>query len=357
MIPIIIPAYEPDERLLELLKDLSESRLGPVIIVDDGSGEQYSGIFTEAENFLKTTGGALLRHEVNRGKGRALKTAFAHVLDHEPDAIGCVTADSDGQHSPECIARIMEALEENPDKLVLGVRTFDMEGVPWKSRMGNKITEQVFSYISGIHVTDTQTGLRGIPREFMRELLDVSGERFEFEMQMLLESAGKYPVMEVPIRTIYDSEDHHQTHFNSWTDSAKIYRILIRRFMKYVLASASSCLIDLLLFAVFCRLFKGKFAAYIAAATVLARILSGSYNYAVNYKVVFESEEKKRTSGFKYLVLAIVQTILSAAFTTLGSTMLPAVPEVVVKVLVDTVLFFISYRIQHMYIFIPPKKQ
>ena len=223
--------------------------------------------------------------------------------------------------------------------------------------MGNKITEQVFSYVSGIHVTDTQTGLRGIPREFMRELLDVSGERFEFEMQMLLESAGKYPVMEVPIRTIYDSEDHHQTHFNSWTDSAKIYRILIRRFMKYVLASASSCLIDLLLFAVFCRLFKGKFAAYIAAATVLARILSGSYNYAVNYKVVFESEEKKRTSGFKYLVLAIVQTILSAAFTTLGSTMLPAVPEVVVKVLVDTVLFFISYRIQHMYIFIPQKNQ
>ena len=318
MIPIIIPAYEPDERLLELLKDLSESRLGPVIIVDDGSGEQYSDIFTEAENYLKTTGGVLLRHEVNRGKGRALKTAFAHVLDHEPDAIGCVTADSDGQHSPECIARIMEALEENPDKLVLGVRTFDMEGVPWKSRMGNKITEQVFSYVSGIHVTDTQTG---------------------------------------PIRTIYDSEDHHQTHFNSWTDSAKIYRILIRRFMKYVLASASSCLIDLLLFAVFCRLFKGKFAAYIAAATVLARILSGSYNYAVNYKVVFESEEKKRTSGFKYLVLAIVQTILSAAFTTLGSTMLPAVPEVVVKVLVDTVLFFISYRIQHMYIFIPQKNQ
>ena len=141
MIPIIIPAYEPDERLLELLKDLSESRLGPVIIVDDGSGEQYSDIFTEAENYLKTTGGVLLRHEVNRGKGRALKTAFAHVLDHEPDAIGCVTADSDGQHSPECIARIMEALEENPDKLVLGVRTFDMEGVPWKSRMGNKITD------------------------------------------------------------------------------------------------------------------------------------------------------------------------------------------------------------------------
>ena len=355
MIPIIIPAYEPDERLLELLAELSESSLGPVVIVDDGSGEKYSSIFTEAENYLKTTGGALLRHDVNRGKGRALKTAFEHVLEHEPDAMGCVTADSDGQHSPECIAKIMEALEKNPDKLILGVRTFDMEGVPWKSRMGNKITEHVFSYVSGIHVTDTQTGLRGIPRDFMKELLDVPGERFEFEMQMLLESAGKYPVAEVPIRTIYDSEDNHQTHFNSWTDSAKIYRILIRQFMKYVVASASSCLIDLLLFAVFCHLLRGRVPAYIAAATVLARILSGTYNYAVNYKVVFDSQEKKRTTGPKYLILAVVQTALSAAFTTLGNTLLPAVPEVIVKLIVDTVLFFISYRVQHMYIFVPRK--
>ena len=186
MIPIIIPAYEPDERLLELLKDLSESRLGPVIIVDDGSGEQYSDIFTEAENYLKTTGGVLLRHEVNRGKGRALKTAFAHVLDHEPDAIGCVTADSDGQHSVECITKCMNALSERPDNLILGVRDFSGEEVPFKSRFGNNLTIKICSFLCGVKVTDTQTGLRGIPRAFMRDLLDVEGERFEFETRMLI---------------------------------------------------------------------------------------------------------------------------------------------------------------------------
>ena len=351
MTPIVIPAYEPDKRLLNLLQDMKEKELGPVIIVDDGSGEDYAELFAQAQEFVRELGGTILTHGVNRGKGRALKTAFAHILEDYPNAAGCVTADSDGQHTVECIQSVRQALEENPNKLILGVRRFDGEGVPWKSRVGNTITEKVFAYVSGVHVTDTQTGLRGIPRSFMNALLDVPGERFEFETQMLLESAGKYTILEVPIRTIYDSQDNHQTHFNPFTDSVKIYRILAWRFVKYTFASLSSCMIDLVLFAIFCRFLKGKTYAYIAFSTVLARVISAVYNYLVNYKLVFGSKQKVAVSGLKYFVLAIAQMSLSALLVTAGSSILPFLPEVAVKAVVDTMLFFISYKVQQKFIF------
>ena len=249
MIPIIIPAYEPDERMLDLLDTMKKSGLGPVVIVDDGSGASYADIFSRAQSYVQ-------------------------VL-----------------------------------------------------------------------------GLRGIPRAFMKELLDVPGERFEFETRMLLESAGRYPIVEVPIQTIYDSEDNHQTHFNTFTDSVKIYRILADRFLKYAFASVSSCVIDLALFALFCHIFRGRLGGYIAVSTVLARVISAVYNYLINYRVVFRSRQKISVSGTRYFLLAVVQMGLSALLVTAGNSLLPFLPEVVVKAVVDTVLFFISYKIQQKYVF------
>ena len=105
MIPLIIPSYEPDERLLQLLNTLRDYPFGPVLLVNDGSGPVYQTFFDRAKELLQEKL-ILLSHEVNRGKGRALKTAFAYVLEHFPDAAGCVTADSDGQHSAAAIDSI-----------------------------------------------------------------------------------------------------------------------------------------------------------------------------------------------------------------------------------------------------------
>ena len=162
MIPLIIPSYEPDERLLQLLNTLRDYPFGPVLLVNDGSGPVYQTFFDRAKELLQEKL-ILLSHEVNRGKGRALKTAFAYVLEHFPDAAGCVTADSDGQHSAAAIESIAQGLGKHPESLILGMRTFDGDDIPWKSRFGNTITMSVFSYIAGTKVHDTQTGLRGIP--------------------------------------------------------------------------------------------------------------------------------------------------------------------------------------------------
>ena len=335
-----------------MLNNLDNQNIEPVIIVNDGSSKQYEHIFEEAERLIQKAGGKILVHEVNKGKGRALKTAFDYVLAHYPDAVGGVTADSDGQHTPKNINEVIQVLIQNEDKLVLGVRKFDGAGIPWKSRFGNSVTEKVFKYVSGVHVTDTQTGLRGIPRQFMRELLDVKGERFEFEMRMLLESAGRYDILEIPIETIYDSEENHQTHFHPIKDSIKIYRILGGKFFKYILSSRSSCILDLALFALLCHLLKTSFPdVYIAIATALARVISAIYNYIINYKVVFKSSESVGKSGGKYFLLAVIQMSLSAGLVTLLVKCFSIVPEIVFKIIVDTCLFFISYHIQQKYIF------
>lgn len=229
-IPIIIPAYEPDERMVALVETLVKAD-NYIVVVDDGSGDGYSHIFELVKQLLKDKG-VVLVHNENMGKGKALKTAFRYILDNATDYIGAVTADCDGQHDILSIDKVAEALIENQDSLVLGIRRFERKSIPWKSYFGNVITLKVFHLISGIKVSDTQTGLRGISISFMRELIYIEENRFEFEMKMLLMTKHKYPIKEVEITTIYDSKTNHQSHFNPWRDSVKIYKTLFRQLLK-----------------------------------------------------------------------------------------------------------------------------
>lgn len=351
-IPVIIPAYEPDERMISLLHDIQKANIAPLIIVDDGSGEGYKELFDKAKHIIEPMGGVILTHEVNKGKGRALKTAFSYVLENYKDAVGVVTADSDGQHTVECIEKVTKALTDRPEELILGVRDFDEEGIPWKSEFGNKLTMKVLQYVSGLKVTDTQTGLRGIPKSFLPDLLEVQGERFEYEMRMLLETVDRIPIHEVKIKTIYDSVENHQTHFNPIVDSIKIYKVLGHRFLMYIFASLSSSILDIGLFALFCFLLKGKgIGMYVAVATVLARVISATYNFAINYKKVFKSQSNVGKAALKYASLAVVQMAASALFVTLLVNAISICPEVVIKIVVDTALFFLSYFIQRKWVF------
>ncbi len=345
-VPVIIPAYEPDEKLPRLLASLRECGFSHLILVDDGSGEKYRHFFEQAK---REFGCHVLYHAVNQGKGRALKTAFNYALHRYPDAAGCVTADSDGQHSPECILSCGEALLANPGSLVLGCRCFDREDVPARSEFGNKCTRVVMKYVAGISVSDTQTGLRGIPASFMRELLLVKGERFEFETNMLMETkARRIPIVEIPIKTIY-IEENKTSHFNPVKDSVRIYMI----FGKFLFSSLSSSVVDLALFSVFCYLFKESrqgSVTYITVSTVLARILSAVYNYSLNYKVVFQSRSSVRATGVRYFLLAAVQMSLSAF---LVGRLYPLFggAEVIVKMPVDILLFFLSFFIQREFVY------
>lgn len=349
-LPIIIPSLDPDYRMIELIDDLHKAGINNIVICNDGSSEKYESFYEIAK---EKYGCVIIKHENNMGKGRALKDSFLYCIENMDDLLGCITADSDGQHSVECILKCMESMKVHPQKLILGVRNFDEIGVPWKSRWGNMLTSKVCKYFCGINISDTQTGLRGIPAFFMKELLNVPGERFEFETQMLIETINRVEIEEVTIKTIYDSVDNHATHFNPVKDSIRIYKIFGKMFFKYIFSSMSSCVVDILLFILFemiiCRLFP-QFRFYIAASTVMARLLSATYNYLLNHKFVFKSNKEHKTSLIKYASLAGVQMMCSALFTSILAIS-PRFTDVVAKIIVDTTLFFISYYLQRKYIF------
>ena len=341
LIPVIIPAYEPDEKLIKLIDDLNAKEISSVVVVDDGSDAgKYGGIFSAA----KERGAIVLRHAVNMGKGRALKTAFNYCLNEFDDLAGVVTADSDGQHSPEDIKKCMDELISFPDALVLGVRNFDGEGIPARSVFGNKTTSKVMKFLTGLSVSDTQTGLRGISPDFMRTLLTEKGERFEFETNMLMDTRELgISIREVPIRTIY-LEENRSSHFNPLKDSLRIYAI----FFKFVFSSLSSSVVDIVLFGLFCALLKDVKAAvgYIMLSTILARVISAVYNFLINYKVVFKGRGKKTVAAVRYFALAVCIMLLSGTLVSFFHGLAPFLPEVAVKIPVDTLLFLLSFFVQ-----------
>ena len=353
VIPIVIPSLEPDARFLTLLEDLRSNNMSPIIVVNDGSGENYNFYYEEAERVFQAT---ILKHDINLGKGRSLKDAFSYCLDNYPNLVGCVTADSDGQHTPQSIMECKEKLKCNPTSLILGVRDFSKEinNIPLKSKVGNQLTCKIFHHLYGINISDTQTGLRGIPAGFMRYLINIPGERFEFETQMLIETKHRdVSIIEMHIETIYDSKEHHSTHFNPIADSVRIYKLFGTKFYKFVLSSLSAGMIDVFLFTVFCFFLRNYSIGrnYIVIATVVARIISSIYNYLINFSVVFKSQKHHIDSAVGYFLLAIGQMFCSAILTTFLFNILPINFEFMVKVPVDIMLFFISYIIQKRFIY------
>lgn len=346
-VSVIIPAYKPDEKLLNTLRELVETGFTDILVIDDGSGSAFAPIFDQVSQIPQCT---LLRHEVNRGKGAALKTAFAYFVDKRPEQAGVVTADADGQHLAADIAAVSRAMLEQ-NCIVLGVRDFSEPHVPPKSRMGNRITIAVFRLFFGMKISDTQTGLRAFPRACLPEMSLAKGDRYEFETQMLfLMSRRKLPFFEVKIETVY-LDGNQSSHFRVVRDSIRIYSLILR----YLFSSVAAAVIDELAFFLLKHL---KFLAILPipltwTAAILARIVSSLVNFFMNARLVFGGSPSMKTLA-KYYALAAVQLTISTALVFLAEHFLsisaPAL-STLVKTLVDTVLFFFSFRIQHKWVF------
>ncbi|MDU2545279.1 MAG: glycosyltransferase family 2 protein, partial [Finegoldia magna] len=223
---VVIPAYKPDEKLTKLVENLSENHLN-IIVVKDGPCDY---------DFSKLNNIVLLEHHTNMGKGAALKTAFKYLKSQQADGT-VVTSDADGQHLVKDILKLIEFSEQNEDKLILGVRDLK-RGIPLKSLLGNTITRFVFYSSSSKYIKDTQTGLRAFNTSNLDKMIEIEGERYEYEMNMLYEFDSE-SIMQVPIETIY-IENNETSHFNALKDSAKIYKSIL----KFSASSYLSFLVD-----------------------------------------------------------------------------------------------------------------
>lgn len=346
-ITIIIPSYKPDGKLIEVVQGVLAKGYTDILVVNDGSGSEYDAVFAEATASEYCT---LLVHEVNRGKGCAMKTAYQYCIDHRPNCKGVVTVDGDNQHHPDDIATCSKLVLEHNDHVILGARDFSAPDVPPRSLMGNLITRWVFRIACGIKITDTQTGLRAFPYSTLPLMVAIEGERYEYETNVLLEmKANSIPFMETTIRTIY-IEENNSSHFNTVRDSFRIYKTIF----KFLTSSAMSSVIDLALFYVMSLILNYVMPGWawsVFAATAVARVCSSLFNYHVNRRKVFKSGDNH--SIVRYYALCVCQLMVSAGLVTLLTTWIPSgsFGTTVMKLFVDVILFFISYQIQRDWVF------
>lgn len=338
---LIIPAYKPGEELLTLVEQFRGDASFQPVVVNDGSGDEYEHIFSALPDFV-----LLLRHSENRGKGAALKTAMSYILRDLPDCALAVTADADGQHRHDDILRVRDAALEHPGSLVLGRRRFEGD-VPLRSRFGNAVTRQVFAIASGKKVYDTQTGLRAFDRAAMYRFVRLSGERYEYEINMLLSAAeADMEFVELPIETIYIN-DNASSHFNIFRDSLKIYMCIL----KFCLSSMLAWVIDYIV-ALILRSLTGSLDAGVSTTLSLvgARMVSAPVNFMINRHMVFKGNETLGRSVLKYAALALGILVVSITLTDLLTVLLKW-PLAIAKPLVDGMLYVVNFIVQGKFVY------
>ncbi|GEK90568.1 bifunctional glycosyltransferase family 2/GtrA family protein [Alkalibacterium kapii] len=351
---IVIPVLNPNEAFLPYVEQLIKEQFPFIVIVNDGSSKDKIPIFDELSELPEVT---VLTHAVNLGKGRALKNAFNYIM-NEPEFVtydGVITVDGDGQHEIDDVIALCRKLEEKNDELVLGVRLFDKENVPWTNRMGNGITKHLFGLLYGKKINDTQTGLRGLPADMLSHFVGIEGERYSYETNMLIVAVQSgMALTEIPIETVY-LDDNKESHFNKVKDSVDIYMLLFKNFFKFISVSLTSFLIDLSFFQIFLLVFSFLIKRnQIITATILARGISSLFNFTLNKKWVFESDREWKQTFFSYYALVAVTAIVSG-LSVYWLFKLTSIEELVLKIFIDAILFTISYRIQKSLIFTAKK--
>jgi glycosyltransferase involved in cell wall biosynthesis len=334
---ILIPAYEPDQQLPALIRSIRDVEpWATVVVVDDGSGPEYKDVF----DGVNALGCHVVGYARNRGKGFALKTGFGFIADHLPGR-NVVCADSDGQHTIVDILRVAAAVQPGLPAMVLGTRNFTGT-IPARSKLGNTATRLLFTLATGERISDTQTGLRGYPGAMLPWLRSVRGERYEYELNLLLEAKQSgYAISSVDIATVY--LDHNSgSHFRPLADSIRIYAPLL----KFLASSFAAFLVDTVVF-----LLLTLATDSLLVAVVGARAVSSAVNFLVNRRMVFEHGRDKTATatGVRYFSLAIV--LLAANYgliSILDALSMAALPA---KILAEIALLTVSYVVQQRFLF------
>ena len=346
---VLIPSYEPEERLIQYVDDLAAHGLRRIVVVDDGSGEAFRGIFDalEAKPFC-----TVLRHDVNKGKGIALKTGFSFIMDRYGDSDGVITADADGQHLCEDCVRMAEAMTAGQGAAIIGSREFAFGRIPFRSWIGNRWSSLSFALVLGRWLPDTQTGLRAFPMSMLPLCVEVPGERYEYEMGVLMTLVRRrLPVKTIAISTVYEN-GNACSHFSPLKDTLRINRLVLADFFRFTGVSIASFVLDQMLawgFAALLHMLGTEKAGVIWASGFAARLASSTFNFALNRSYVFKSGCGVGSSAWKYALLCIVVIVLSNAGVTALS--FAGFSRTWAKLICDILLCFAGYSVQSKLIF------
>ncbi len=344
---VVIPAYQPGNKLYTSTTALLAAGY-EVVVIDDGSGSAYQEIFNQLNPQVHT-----LRHITNKGKGAALKTGYQYISRTFKRYV-VITADADGQHHIDDIQKIEKAYSQNSGSLLLGMRCFENNNVPLRSRIGNVLTRKIFSFITKQQISDTQTGLRAFDDSLMTTMIAVPGERFEYEINVLLVcSELGVPLIEQPILTIYEN-NNEGSHFNPISDSWSIYK----QFIKFSSSSLLAFALDFILFSLLLFLTNSwALSSSVLFANVVARITSASFNFTVNKHVIFNHKGSIAQGALQYFGLAAVILVGNTILLDYLTSTVHIAP-LGAKILTEITFFSLSYIIQKNIIFAQkPSKQ
>jgi glycosyltransferase involved in cell wall biosynthesis len=337
---LLIPIYQPSDKVLPFLAQFKNGDFERMIVVDDGSGAAYQKIFSDIK---KSNRFEVISYPTNGGKGHALKTAIRYLIDHCPEIQGIVTADGDGQHAYADILKIRDSLNAHPTSLIMGVRDFSGKDVPHHNKVGNHLSALYFKMATRVKLGDTQTGLRGIPANLFLLAANSQGDRYEYEMNFLLEAVREAPLEQVAIQTIYDG--NKSSHFHPIRDSIRIYKTPLL----YILVALLSEVIDLGFFTLFTAIGPSEIVYKILVATICSRLLSGAFNFTLEYFLVFENEGGFAKKLGKYALIFFLNMGLSFGLT-YAFNFLPT-NLTFIKFVVDLVLFIANYFVARGWVF------
>ena len=333
----LIPSYEPDGALLQVVSELLAHPF-IVVVVNDGSNSSFDEIFKQLPSEVH-----YLSYKENHGKGYALKYGFKYIRDYLKLDTTVVTMDSDGQHKVKDAIRICDACEQ-VGGLVLGSRYFG-KGTPFKSRFGNFMARTSFLISTRHKIYDTQTGLRAFNTSLLDMLIHVKGNRYEYEMNVLLEAIRQeVPINEERIETIY-LDNNSGTHYNPFKDTWRIFKEVI----KFSASSLIGFLVDYSVFTLL-TLIKPGWEHWVLLCVILARIVSATVNFTINYNLVFKKRETLWLAFIKYAGLAVF--ILGCNLLLMWLLFEQAgMNEYLAKIIVEVTLFITSWLVQRLFVF------
>ena len=341
----LIPSYEPGLELLQVVKDLEETDFS-IVVVNDGSNEKFDEIFSQLPENVH-----YLKYDVNQGKGHALKHGFAYIKENfDQDSI-IVTLDSDGQHRVSDAVNLANICEQETNTLILGSR--DLRHAPIKSKIGNFLARTTFLISTRHKIYDTQTGLRAFRYEMLDLLLKSKGNRYEYETNVLLDAVrNNIVIKEVTIETIYINNNSN-THYSPFKDTYKI----LKEVVKFSASSLIGFLVDYLAFTLLTFIpVPDTWTEWVLACNIIARVISASVNFTINYKLVFKSKKKLWKAILEYVALALFILGCNTLFLYLLVDQ-AGMNKYLAKIIVEVTMFTVSWIVQRLLVFRKRRKR
>lgn len=210
---VIIPTYNNHQTIKQVINDVLEYT-DQVIVVNDGSTDTTEEILNKIDQI------EIVSYSKNKGKGYALRQGFKFAWKQGYEY--AITIDSDGQHFASDLPKFVEAIEENPNAIIIGNRNMEQAGIPGKSSFGNRFSNFWFRFETGIKMPDTQSGYRLYSLKPISKMIFFT-RKYEFEIEVIVRAAWKgVKVTDVPIQIYYAPIETRISHFRPFRDFSRV---------------------------------------------------------------------------------------------------------------------------------------